>query len=217
MDSAFLNNELLFNRFTQPDIRPSNFDFLDIEPWSPSCLENLDFSATDVPVASPLDSKDQLLNQIGSLSSPVDSLLLSPDWMQQVQLTDGFDSSSDVDRMTPPESPASTCEAEPSAELVSDSELVSLPVRDLNRRLKTLQLDRAAILQLKQRRRTLKNRGYAHNCRQRRHLLRSELQTTRSGMEAKIEAMSKAIVRLEEERDLYKERLERLETKMGAQ
>jgi hypothetical protein len=47
------------------------------------------------------------------------------------------------------------------SDLVSDDELASLNIKDLNRKLKERGLSKEIIEKLKQRRRTLKNRKYA--------------------------------------------------------
>ena len=61
--------------------------------------------------------------------------------------------------------------------LVSDDELASLNIKDLNRKLKERGLPKETIEKLKQRRRTLKNRKYATDCREKKD---SEVHTLES-------------------------------------
>lgn len=51
---------------------------------------------------------------------------------------------------------------------ISDEELRSISVRELNRKLKQSGCSKEQSINIKQRRRTLKNRGYAANCRHKR-------------------------------------------------
>merc|ERR1719210_1608643 len=62
---------------------------------------------------------------------------------------------------------------------ITDEELVTLSVRDLNRQLKMRGLNRDEIVQMKQRRRTLKNRGYAASCRIKRLEQKGDLESER--------------------------------------
>jgi len=91
---------------------------------------------------------------------------------------------------------------------LSDDELVLLPVRELNRRLQGV--SKEVVLQLKQKRRTLKNRGYAQNCRTKRLQHRWELEKHNDGLLSELDKLRRQVVSLTQERDLYRSQLEQL-------
>ncbi|XP_003740439.1 transcription factor MafG [Galendromus occidentalis] len=72
---------------------------------------------------------------------------------------------------------------------MSDEDLVTLGVRELNKRLKNAGLTRAEIMKMKQRRRTLKNRGYAASCRTKRIEQKDELEYEKNGILDRISAL----------------------------
>jgi len=74
-------------------------------------------------------------------------------------------------------------------DVMTDDELVSISVRDLNRTLKMKGLSRDDIIRMKQRRRTLKNRGYAASCRVKRIEQRDILDTDKVLEQTDIENM----------------------------
>lgn len=87
---------------------------------------------------------------------------------------------------------------------ISDDELVTLSVRELNRQLKGLPKDE--VLRLKQRRRTLKNRGYAASCREKR-------MTQKEILEHEKQKLSDEVERLEQENEIVKKELDSLRNK----
>jgi len=98
--------------------------------------------------------------------------------------------------------------SEPPLTSLNDEELVTLPVRELNRRLQGVSKD--IILHLKQKRRTLKNRGYAQNCRTKRLQHRWELEKNNEGLSGELDSLRRQVVSLAQERDSYRRQFEQL-------
>lgn len=73
--------------------------------------------------------------------------------------------------------------------LISDDELIGLSVKDLNQLLKGQ--NKEQVLILKQRRRTLKNRGYAANCREKRLSQKDILENEKRDLEQEISRLQK--------------------------
>jgi len=67
------------------------------------------------------------------------------------------------------------------------------------------------VLHLKQKRRTLKNRGYAQNCRTKRLHHRHELESANDNMHGELERLRSQVAALTRERDAYRARCEQLE------
>lgn len=132
---------------------------------------------------------------------------------------------------TPPESPLDQQVATPSSVASSrkrqrkdsscysssceldDDDLVTLPVRELNKRLQGLTKDE--IQRLKQKRRTLKNRGYAQNCRSKRMHHKTQLERTNNTLADQINNLQRNVAILTRERNYFKQQNDMLRAKLG--
>jgi len=78
---------------------------------------------------------------------------------------------------------------------ICDKQLVTLSVRELNRHLKSSRFSKNQVQQMKQRRRTLKNRGYAASCRNKRFQRKGELEVQKKNELREIEVLTNEICR----------------------
>ena len=88
---------------------------------------------------------------------------------------------------------------------ISDQELVGFTVKQLNSLLK--RYPQPVVARLKQRRRTLKNRGYAQNCRTKRNCHVDELEKENSTLRKQLHSERAIRVKAEKERDVMAQQL----------
>jgi len=91
-------------------------------------------------------------------------------------------------------------------QFISDEQLVGLSVRELNKRLHGC--PREEVVKLKQKRRTLKNRGYAQNCRSKRMVQRQDLEVNNRQLLSNTERMRTELDRVVQERNLLRAKLQ---------
>lgn len=96
------------------------------------------------------------------------------------------------------------------SDIINDDLLMSLSVRELNKRLHGC--PREEVVRLKQKRRTLKNRGYAQNCRSKRLQQRHDLEITNRQLHHELQKIKLELGRVSQERDHLKQKLMRNNT-----
>lgn len=94
------------------------------------------------------------------------------------------------------------------SEQITDLEIATLPIRELNKRMKNL--PQAEVLQIRKRRRSLRNRDYATNCRRRRTAVKESLLTENQRLQDQLRAANEVLSRAVKERDSYKRKFSEL-------
>ncbi|RVE69578.1 hypothetical protein OJAV_G00079100 [Oryzias javanicus] len=93
---------------------------------------------------------------------------------------------------------------------LTDDELVTMSVRELNQHLRGL--SKEEILQLKQRRRTLKNRGYAASCRVKRVTQKEELERQKALLQQEVDKLATENASMKVELDALRSKYEALQS-----
>ncbi|CAK6963030.1 transcription factor MafG isoform X1 [Scomber scombrus] len=93
---------------------------------------------------------------------------------------------------------------------LTDDELVTMSVRELNQHLRGL--TKEEILQLKQRRRTLKNRGYAASCRVKRVTQKEELEKQKAQLQQEVDKLATENASMKVELDALRSKYEALQS-----
>ncbi|XP_069511404.1 transcription factor MafG isoform X1 [Ambystoma mexicanum] len=92
---------------------------------------------------------------------------------------------------------------------LTDEELVTMSVRELNQHLRGL--SKEEIIQLKQRRRTLKNRGYAASCRVKRVTQKELLEKQKAELQQEVEKLASENANMKLELDALRSKYEALQ------
>ncbi|XP_074553103.1 transcription factor MafK [Halichoeres trimaculatus] len=100
-------------------------------------------------------------------------------------------------------------EAGENAPALSDDELVAMSVRELNQHLRGL--TKEDVVRLKQRRRTLKNRGYAASCRIKRVTQKEELERQKIELQHEVDKLARENASMRLELDALRAKYEALQ------
>lgn len=100
-------------------------------------------------------------------------------------------------------------EAGENAPALSDDELVGMSVRELNQHLRGL--SKEDMVRLKQRRRTLKNRGYAASCRIKRVTQKEELERQKTELQQEVDKLARENASMRLELDALRAKYEALQ------
>lgn len=98
----------------------------------------------------------------------------------------------------------SDCESQRDATEISDEEIINLRLKELNRRLRNIPLEEAA--RIRKRRRNLKNRTYALNCRLKKRRVHEDLINENTQLKKQVEDGKCKLLEILNEKEEYKKK-----------
>ena len=214
------------NHIPVPKIEhPDQFEYLD-NPWQwgppPTAQAHHHLPPMNgMPMASPYQQtgspiNNQLQPPVSDPPTPAAECQVTSTNLSPLQLHSPYSPHSDVGSYDgsylPGEMPShfdNTELNEVNIKGLTEEQLVSLTARDLNRICREMPED--IVKQLKKRRRTLKNRGYAYNSRVRRVSQKTALEAERDDLKQQIQQLTERCRALEREANSWKRRAQTLE------
>lgn len=115
---------------------------------------------------------------------------------------------SEFDDLSPAASPGGEAEVPNSPSVIADDELMSLDTKELNKRVKSF--SKQVVGEIKHRRRTLKNRGYARSCREKKMTETETLQRSNTDLEKELASKKLELQLALMQRDDWKHKYEQL-------
>ena len=180
-------------------------------PLTERLFEPLDFDLENFFMLS--EEKEDNMQHISDTTLDLNAM---PEWLSESQRAQVFDynganelpspspsesSSVSTEHFLGDEQQLSTKEAQ-----FTEKELLELSVKEINRLLKVRGLSEQEITRVKNRRRTLKNRGYAQHSRLRRIQTKKDLEKEKSSLVKELEEVQQQLNLVRYERDSYKNR-----------
>jgi len=185
---------------TPPGSTPSPGSAYSSLPPAPLHLTSLEVTATElVWRGGTLHQQDQALDLRGQCEARLG------EWVAMDYPADG----DELGEVGDPGAADDAILGEESTIISNQQQLVNLSVRELNKRLHGV--PREEVVKLKQKRRTLKNRGYAQNCRSKRLLQRQDLEENNKALVSSSERMRAELERVVKECGLLRRQVEEYE------
>lgn len=166
----------------------------------------------------PCEEKEEPAQSVPETTQDLNEM---PDWLSETFPSRNFlleDTTSEQSNPSPSPSACSststghffTPEMTAKEALFTEEELRELSVKEINNLLRIRGLSKDEVARVKQRRRTLKNRGYAQHSRMRRIQTKNDLEVERDGLQKELDTLKQQVATALRERDFFKNKYVKL-------